>query len=174
MNATQRKKTKSIISQNLWIAQKKIMHAKMIVRSTPIFSLQIWSFSKKILFLGAHNAPFQCSTMPITQKRDMMCYDCFSTSLIVSAHCASFVSRWQLLRGGGHPFSFPLPSGVMWNRMTPMSSSIRLNKNKTQLRVKTFSFMGHIISEDGLNIDPLKIEAITKFPKTENLSKLRS
>ena len=38
--------------------------------------------------------------MPIVPKRDMMCNEIFSASL-VSAHCASVMSRWSFRRGGG-------------------------------------------------------------------------
>ena len=46
------------------------------------------------------------NSLKITHKRDMMWYDFFSTSL-VSAHCASFMSRWPFLRGGGRETAYP-------------------------------------------------------------------
>ena len=52
--------------------------------------------------------------------------------------------------------------------------NIRLNKEKTELRVREFCCMGHKISDTGMSIDPSKIEAIDKFPPPDNVSKLRS
>ena len=51
---------------------------------------------------------------------------------------------------------------------------IRLNQKKTLLRKNEIVFMGHKIGINGLEIDQSKIEAIKKFPKPDNVSKLRS
>ena len=36
------------------------------------------------------------------------------------------------------------------------------------------SFLGHIISAEGIQVDPAKVEAITKWPKPSNISEVRS
>ena len=51
---------------------------------------------------------------------------------------------------------------------------IKLNKEKTKLRVDHITFMGHKITRNGLEIDPQKIAAITKFQAPENVSQLRT
>ena len=40
---------------------------------------------------------------------------------------------------------------------------IRLNKNKCQFRLPQVDFMGHIVSKDGLKVDPKKVEAILEM-----------
>lgn len=41
---------------------------------------------------------------------------------------------------------------------------IRLNKDKCEFHVSEVPFMGHVISKDGLKVDPKKVEAITDMP----------
>lgn len=43
--------------------------------------------------------------------------------------------------------------------------NIKLNKEKLRLRQKEVSFMGHVISADGLKVDTSKIAAIMEMPK---------
>ena len=50
---------------------------------------------------------------------------------------------------------------------------IKLNKEKTKLREKSLVFMGHLISEDGLQSDPEKVRAIVGLQAPENLHELR-
>ena len=40
---------------------------------------------------------------------------------------------------------------------------IRLNKDKCQFRLPQVSFMGHIVSKEGLKVDPRKVEAILEM-----------
>ena len=51
---------------------------------------------------------------------------------------------------------------------------IRLNKDKTKLKVDSITFMGHRITSKGLEVDPNKIKAVKEFPCPGNVSQLRS
>ncbi|XP_048745965.2 uncharacterized protein K02A2.6-like [Ostrea edulis] len=42
---------------------------------------------------------------------------------------------------------------------------IKINKDKMKLKLRSVSYLGHIISSDGLKVDPLKIKAITEMPR---------
>ena len=46
---------------------------------------------------------------------------------------------------------------------------MRLNKEKLELRKSEISFLGHLVSEGGLKIDPEKVEAVLNMPKPENV-----
>ena len=35
-------------------------------------------------------------------------------------------------------------------------------------------FLGHIISRDGLSVDPMKIEAVVNWERSKNVTKIRS
>jgi len=50
---------------------------------------------------------------------------------------------------------------------------IKLNEDKLQLRTNKVDFMGHTVSENGLQIDPAKVEAITNLNAPTNLEELR-
>ena len=43
-------------------------------------------------------------------------------------------------------------------------SGLKLNKTKCQIRKQSIVFFGHIISSEGIKIDPSKTEGITKMP----------
>ena len=73
--------------------KKIISHHK---KSYHIFELWVSKRSNSMTFW---DASFLTFWTPISRKRDMMWYDFFSTSL-VSAHCAIFISRLPLLKGG--------------------------------------------------------------------------
>lgn len=45
---------------------------------------------------------------------------------------------------------------------------MRLNKEKAELRKNEISFLGHLVTSDGVQIDPEKVEALPKMPKPEN------
>lgn len=45
--------------------------------------------------------------------------------------------------------------------------NLRLNKDKTQIKLEKISYIGHILSKDGLKPDPQKVKAI----KTRKTSK---
>ena len=53
------------------------------------------------------------------------------------------------------------------------TTGIKLNQTKLELRMQNVTFMGHIISKDGLATDPEKVRAITEFPRPETLEQLR-
>ena len=53
-------------------------------------------------------------------------------------------------------------------------TGIKLNKSKMDLKVKSLTFMGHKITEKGLEIDPKKLEAINAFKTPTNVSELKS
>ena len=46
---------------------------------------------------------------------------------------------------------------------------IALNKNKLKLRITEVPFMGHIFSDQGLKIDPDKVNAVLKMPRPEDV-----
>ncbi|XP_035825676.1 uncharacterized mitochondrial protein AtMg00860-like [Aplysia californica] len=52
-------------------------------------------------------------------------------------------------------------------------AGVTLNK-KCVFCVKSIKFLGHIISKEGIQIDPEKVEAITKFPRPEKITDVRS
>ena len=47
------------------------------------------------------------------------------------------------------------------------SVGIRLNKEKSKFNIPEVLFMGHVISKDGLKVDPAKTEAILKMPQPQ-------
>nr|GEX49130.1 retrotransposon protein, putative, Ty3-gypsy subclass [Tanacetum cinerariifolium] len=54
-------------------------------------------------------------------------------------------------------------------------SKIDLKSGYHQLRVKeTGGFLGHIVSADGITMDPIKVEAITKWPRPNTVTEVRS
>ena len=50
---------------------------------------------------------------------------------------------------------------------------IKLNKEKFKLNQKEVTFMGHVISADGLRPDPTKIEAVLNMPTPTNKQDVR-
>ena len=46
--------------------------------------------------------------------------------------------------------------------------NLKLNKDKSQIRLKEISYVGHILSQDGIKPDPRKVQAIMKFEIPEN------
>ena len=48
-----------------------------------------------------------------------------------------------------------------------------MNKEKMEHKVPAMIFMGHKITEKGLEVDPEKEKAIEKFPAPTNVSQLR-
>ena len=51
--------------------------------------------------------------------------------------------------------------------------NIVLNKDKVVLRTDTITFMGHLITKDGLQSDPEKMKAISTFPVPQKIEELR-
>ena len=52
-------------------------------------------------------------------------------------------------------------------------SGLKLNKTKCQIRKQSIVFLGHIISSEGIKIDPSKTEAITKMPLPRSVNDLQ-
>ena len=52
-------------------------------------------------------------------------------------------------------------------------SGLKLNKTKCQIRKQPIVFLGHIISSEGIKIDPSKTEAITKMPLAISVNELQ-
>ena len=44
---------------------------------------------------------------------------------------------------------------------------------KCVFSVDTIKFLGHIISQEGIRVDPAKVEAITSLPRPTNIQELR-
>ena len=52
-------------------------------------------------------------------------------------------------------------------------SGLKLNKTKCQIRKQSIVFLGHIISSEGIKIDPSRTEAITKMPLPRSVNELQ-
>ena len=52
-------------------------------------------------------------------------------------------------------------------------SSLKLNKTKCQIRKQSIAFFEHIISSEGIKIDPSKTEAITKMPLPRSVNEVQ-
>ena len=55
----------------------------------------------------------------------------------------------------------------------PEKSLLKLNKTKCQMRKQSIVFLVHIISPEGIKIDPSKTEAITKMPLPRSVNELQ-
>lgn len=53
------------------------------------------------------------------------------------------------------------------------NSGFTLNKDKCVFNVERLEFLGHVVSSKGLEMDPLKYEAITNFKTPENIAELQ-
>ncbi|KAA0040294.1 pol protein [Cucumis melo var. makuwa] len=57
--------------------------------------------------------------------------------------------------------------------------TLRANKlyakfSKCEVRLKKVSFLGHVVSSEGVSVDPTNIEAVTTFPRPSTVSEARS
>ena len=50
---------------------------------------------------------------------------------------------------------------------------MKLNNEKAELKKTGISFLGYLVTRDGLKIDPEKVEAVLKMPKPENVEGVR-
>ena len=57
--------------------------------------------------------------------------------------------------------------------MKAYKNVLKLNKNKFQIRLKSIVFLGHIVSSEGVKVNPRKVEAITKMPLPNYTNKLQ-
>ena len=108
------------------------MYKNSIFRSIPIFLLNLATFEKNGIF-GHPKRPFRT---PIAPKCDKMWYEIFSTSL-VSAHSASFMSWWPLLKSGG--FCISLVGKHPKNVFTCAKTESK-NQNKAALYIIFYAF----------------------------------
>ena len=46
--------------------------------------------------------------------------------------------------------------------------------SKCEFWLEKIYFLGHIITKDGITIDPFKVEAVAKWKQTENLTEIRN
>ena len=51
-------------------------------------------------------------------------------------------------------------------------AGVTLNENCI-FSVDTIKFLGHIISQEGIKVDPAKVEAITSLPRPINIQELQ-
>ena len=54
------------------------------------------------------------------------------------------------------------------------AAGLKLKPSKFKLLQRPVEFLGHIVSEDGIEIDPEKIEAVATWPAPECVRDLRS
>ena len=52
--------------------------------------------------------------------------------------------------------------------------SIKLNQDKIQFKKERLTYMGHVISSDGLQVDEEKVRAISEMLPPKNVKELRS
>ncbi|XP_050938055.1 uncharacterized mitochondrial protein AtMg00860-like [Cucumis melo] len=45
---------------------------------------------------------------------------------------------------------------------------------KCEFWLKMVSFLGHVVSSEGVSVDPTKIEAVTSWPQSSTVSEIRS
>ena len=50
---------------------------------------------------------------------------------------------------------------------------LRLNRGKAEIKKQEITFLGHLITSDGLKIDPEKLEAVKNMPKPEDVEGVR-
>ena len=55
-----------------------------------------------------------------------------------------------------------------------LSAGITLNKEKCQFSLRSIQFLGHVITKDGIQPSPEKVQAIKKMPRPQNQEQLRS
>jgi hypothetical protein len=61
---------------------------------------------------------------------------------------------------------------MVFNRLR--TAGLKINASKTHLFQRRVSFLGHVVSEAGIEPDPSKIEAVRTWPRPRNLTELRS
>jgi len=52
--------------------------------------------------------------------------------------------------------------------------NLKLNPSKCYFATKTITFLGHMVSKEGIQPDPGKIEAVLHFPTPRNVTNVRS
>ena len=46
--------------------------------------------------------------------------------------------------------------------------------SKCEFYLNSVSFLGHVISKEGVQVDPKKVEAVSNWPRPTNVTKIRS
>ena len=52
-------------------------------------------------------------------------------------------------------------------------SNLQLNCDKCEILKNKVCYLGHILSQDGVRLDPKKLEAVEKFPRPKNVKNIR-
>ncbi len=52
--------------------------------------------------------------------------------------------------------------------------NLKLNPNKCCFAAKSITFLGHVVSREGIQPDPGKIEAVLRFPTPKNVTSVKS
>ena len=52
-------------------------------------------------------------------------------------------------------------------------SNLQLNCDECECLKNKVCYLGHILSQDGVRLDPRKLEAIDKFPRLKNVKNFR-
>jgi hypothetical protein len=52
--------------------------------------------------------------------------------------------------------------------------NLKLNLSKCCFVVKSITFLGHVVSNEGIKLDPGKIDAILHFPEPKTITNIRS
>ena len=53
-------------------------------------------------------------------------------------------------------------------------NNIKLNKDKTKFKKEGVNYIGHVVSKDGIKVDPEKVDAITNMPPPKNTRELKT
>ena len=62
--------------------------------------------------------------------------------------------------------------GQLFDRLR--NFGLKLSPEKCSFICKSVSYLGHIVSEDGIGCNPSKVEAIREWPRPSNMRQLRS
>ena len=57
-----------------------------------------------------------------------------------------------------------------WMRL----ANLKLKVSKCRMLQREVHFLGHVVSDNGLKMDPAKIEAVATWPEPQNLKEVRS
>ena len=53
------------------------------------------------------------------------------------------------------------------------SAGLKLKPSKCEFIKKKITYLGHVVSEQGIEIDPKKMEAVTKWPRSHTVTDMR-
>ena len=52
-------------------------------------------------------------------------------------------------------------------------TNLKLNKDKSHIGLEEIRYIGHVLSKEGLKLDPKKTQAITEMSKPQNIEELQ-